>query len=222
MKHSSLVFAVSLLLFIGCKESATDTTPPAQVTETTNTATTASTETVATSTQPTPGAAAGRVIKEKSKMEWIGAKITRDHHGSFQNFDGYIEYDAGKPSRIAFEIDLNSIIADDEKLTGHLKSPDFFDVARYPKATFVSTSITEAAAGGNTHLVKGILNLHGVEKEVSFPVKTTATKDGIRTQSEFTINRHEWGISYKGAADDLIKDNVAIKLDLWFPPPPTA
>jgi polyisoprenoid-binding protein YceI len=175
--------------------------------------------------QPTPGATVGRVIKEKSKIEWVGAKVTRDHNGSFKNFDGFIEYTAGKPTRIAFEIDLASIEADDPKLTGHLKTPDFFDVQKYPKATFSSTAIDPAPAGspaGVTHVVKGILDLHGVKKEVTIPVKTQVTPDGVRTTSEFTINRHDWGISYKGMADDLIKDNVLIKLDLMFPPPPTA
>jgi polyisoprenoid-binding protein YceI len=223
MKHSSLAlaFSFSLVLAGACRESVVDTTPPAQVTETA-TATSATTETVATSTQPTPGATVGNVIKEKSKIEWVGAKVTRDHDGSFKNFDGYIEYSAAKPSRIAFDIDLNSIVSDEEKLTGHLKSPDFFDVARYPRATFVSSAIAEAPAGTTTHSVKGTLNMHGVEKEVTIPVKTTVSKDGVRTQSDFTINRHDWGISYKGAADDLIKDNVLIKLDLMFPPPPAA
>ena len=46
--------------------------------------------------------------------------------------------------------------------------------------------------------------------------------EGVHAKSEFTINRHDWGISYKGAADDLIKDNVLMKLDLAFPPPPAA
>jgi polyisoprenoid-binding protein YceI len=222
MKYSSPALAVSLLLIAGCRESVTDTTTPARVSETTTTAAVSSTETVATSTQPTPGATVGRVIKEKSKIEWVGAKVTRDHDGFFRDFDGYIEYSGGKPSRIAFEIDVNTIVADEEKLTGHLKSADFFDVERYPKATFVSNSIADAPAGTTTHSVKGTLNMHGVEKEITIPVKTTVTKDGVRAQSEFSINRHDWGISYKGAADDLIKDNVVIRLDLSFPPPPRA
>ena len=61
-----------------------------------------------------------------------------------------------------------------------------------------------------------------MKKEVTIPVVAQQTADGVRTTSEFTINRHDWGISYKGAADDLIKDNVLIKLDLVFPPPPAA
>lgn len=216
MKFSSLFLALSILtLGIACK-SEVDNKPAAEVSETSTTMESANTETASN---------AEKVVKEKSSIDWVGAKVTRDHKGKFKNFDGGIEYSAGKPSRIAFEIDLSSVEADDEKLTGHLKSPDFFDVAKFPKATFVSTSIAEAptgTAGGATHMVKGTLDLHGVQKEVTIPVVTQVNSEGVRTKSEFTINRHDWGVSYKGAADDLIKDNVLILLDLLFPPPPAA
>jgi polyisoprenoid-binding protein YceI len=222
MKSCSLLLALSLVVFVpGCRKSEVDDKPAAEVTETT--ATGATSDTVSTSTAPTPGAVAANVIKEKSKIEWVAGKVTRDHNGSFKTFDGWIEYLSARPHRIAFEIDLNSVEADDPKLTAHLKSPDFFDVARYPKATFVSTSLSDAPAGspaGVTHELRGVLDLHGVKKEVTIPVVTSVTPDGVRTTSEFTINRHDWGISYKGAADDLIRDNVLMKLDLSFPPPP--
>ena len=223
MKLRSLLFVLSLFLIIpACKKSEISDKPAAEVTETTAAVST-DTAAAATATAPTPGAVTTRVMKEKSRIEFVGAKVTGDHDGRFNNFDGWIEYAAGKPSRIAFEIDMNDIWTDTEKLTGHLKSADFFDVAKYPKATFVSTSLTEAPAGspgGATHMVKGNLDLHGVQKEVSIPVVAQQTADGVRTTSEFTINRHDWGISYKGAADDLIKDNVLIKLDLMFSAPP--
>ena len=224
-KLSTLVLVLSTTLFAAC-QSEVDTQPAAEVAETTTAArANASVTTDTTGTAPTPGTPVGRVIKEKSSIQWVGAKVTRDHNGRFRNFDGYIQYQGSQPSRIAFDIDVNSIESDDEKLTGHLKSPDFFDVAKFPKATFVSSSIEPAAAGapnGATHTVRGTLDLHGVKKEVAFPVTAQQTADGIRTTSNFTINRHDWGISYRGMADDLIKDNVLIKLDLFFPPPPAS
>lgn len=219
MKSCSLLLALSLLFLApGCK-SEIDNKPAAEVSGTTAESTTTDTA------QPATAAVRGNVIKEKSKIEFVGAKVTGDHQGQFKTFDGRIEYLAAQPSNISFDIDLNSVETDTEKLTGHLKSPDFFDVAKYPKATFTSTSLTEAPAGstdGATHTLRGTLDLHGVQKEVAIPVKAAVTPDGVRTTSEFTINRHDWGISYRGAADDLIKDNVLIKLDLMFPPPPAA
>ncbi len=216
MKSCSLLLAVSLLLFgAGCYKSEIDEKPAAEVTAT-------STE---TSTQPAAGAVTEKVIKEKSSIDFVGAKVTRDHKGKFNNFDGTIEYAGGQPTRVSFDIDLNSVETDTEKLTAHLKTPDFFDVAKYPKATFTSTSLTPAPAGspaGATHELRGTLDLHGTKKDVTIPVKADVTPEGVRTTSEFTINRHDWGISYKGAADDLIKDEVLMKLNLLFPPPPAA
>ena len=219
MKHSFALLFTAAIVLAGC-HSEIDEKPAAEMAET-PAATTAAP--AATGTQAPPGAA--RVVQEKSSIGWVGAKVTRDHVGKFNEFDGWIAYEGGRPSQIAFDIDLNSVESDTPKLTQHLKSADFFDVSRYPKATFVSTAITEAGAGapaGATHTVRGMLNLHGVEKEVAFPVTAQVTADGVRTRSEFTINRHEWGISYRGAADDLIRDDVLIRLDLMFPPPPAA
>jgi polyisoprenoid-binding protein YceI len=219
MKSSSLVLALSLLLLPACQKSEISDKPAAEVTESTASA---STDT-ATSTQPAANTTTANVIKEKSSINFVGAKVTRDHKGKFNAFDGTITYAGAAPQGVKFDIDLNSIETDTEQLTGHLKSPDFFDVAKYPKATFTSTSLTPLPAGtpnGATHELKGMLDLHGVQKEVTIPVTATTTPEGVRTASEFTINRHDWGISYKGMADDLIKDNVLIKLDLLFPPPP--
>jgi len=218
MKSCSLLLALSLLtLGAGCRKSEIDEKPAAGVTAT-------STETTA-SAADTAGTVASRVIKEKSSIDFVAAKVTRDHKGKFNNFDGAIEYADGKPSGVSFDIDLTSVETDTEKLTAHLKTADFFDVATYPKATFTSTSLTEAPAGspgGTTHELRGTLDLHGVKKEVTIPVKAEVTPDGVRTTSEFTINRHDWNINYKGMADDLVKDNVLIKLKLLFPPPPAA
>src|SRR6187401_3132099 len=150
MKSCSLFLTLSLVfLASGCK-SEIDEKHAAAVSETS-----ATTDT--TPAQAAAGTTTAPVIKEKSKIEFVGAKVTRDHHGQFKAFDGSIEYAGGQPSRISFDIDLNSVETDTEKLTGHLKSPDFFDVAKYPKATFVSTSVTPAPAGapnGATHLLK--------------------------------------------------------------------
>jgi polyisoprenoid-binding protein YceI len=218
LQYGSLFLALSLLT--ACQKSEISDKPAAEVSETAATATAA-----ATDTQPAPGGTQSKVIKEKSKIEFVGAKVTRDHKGGFRDFDGWIEYAGGKPTRISFDIDVNSIYSDDEKLTGHLKSPDFFDVAKYPRATFTSTALTEAPAGspgGATHMLQGTLDMHGVQKQVSIPVVAQQTPEGVRATSEFTINRQDWGISYKGMADDLIKDDVLMKLDLSFPPPPAA
>ena len=216
MKSCSLLLALSLLtLGAGCRKSEIDEKPAAEVAAATSTETTAADTAGATTTS--------NVIRDKSSIDFVAAKVTRDHKGKFNNFDGSISYAGGKPVGVSFEIDLNSVETDTEKLTAHLKTPDFFDVAKYPKATFTSTSLTEAPSGspaGTTHELRGVLDLHGARKELTIPVKAEVTPEGVRTTSEFTINRHDWAIDYKGMADDLIKDNVLMKLNLLFPPPP--
>lgn len=226
MKHSSLVLALSLLLLApACKKSEISDAPAAEVSDTGMTATVSDTSATA-ATQASGAVTTAKVIKEKSSIDFVGAKVTRDHNGKFNNFDGTIEYAGATPQKISFEIDVASLQTDDPKLDGHLKTPDFFDVEKFPKATFTSTSLTAGAPAGSppgtTHVLTGTLNLHGVDKEVSFPVVTQTTPEGVRATSEFTINRHDWGISYKGMADDLIKDNVLIRLNMMFPPPPAA
>lgn len=217
MKFNAMVLALSILALPACQRSEIADKPAAEVSDTG--------ATVAGDTAPAAQGVAANVIKEKSSIRFVGAKVTRDHNGEFKNFDGNIEYANAQPSKISFDIDLNSIETDTPDLTTHLKSPDFFDVAKYPKATFTSTSLTPAPAdapAGSTHLLTGTLDLHGVQKEVRIPVKAEQTPEGVRATSEFTINRHDWGISYRGMADDLIKDNVLIRLDLMFPPPAAA
>jgi polyisoprenoid-binding protein YceI len=223
MKFSSLFLTLSLVLFPACQKSELTDKPAAEVTESSVTTAPATTDTAATT--PAGNTVTANVLKDKSSINFVGAKVTRDHKGKFNNFDGMITYAGSTPQAVKFDIDLNSIETDTPDLTKHLKSPDFFDVAKYPKATFTSSSLTQAAAGaanGATHELKGMLDMHGVQKEVTIPVTATTTPEGVRTQSEFTIDRHDWGISYKGMADDLIKDKVLIKLDLLFPPPPAS
>lgn len=211
MRFRSIATLVVVFLLFGCANEI-DEKPAAQVSETTAVA-------PAGSPEPT---SVGEVIKEKSSIGFIGAKVTGQHIGNFHQFDGRIEYAGSTPVGINFTINPASVKTDATKLDTHLKSPDFFDVQKYPTATFVSNSISPIASGSPdaTHNISGTLNLHGVSKSITFPARVAVTPAGIHAAADFKINRHDWGISYRGAADDLIKDDVAIMLDLWFPSPP--
>ncbi len=126
---------------------------------------------------------------------------------------GQIELAAEKPesSRVSVEIEMNSVETNEKKLTAHLQSADFFDVARFPKATFVSTEIKPGGEGGATHTVTGNLDMHGVKKAITFPATITITGDNVAMQSEFAINRKDFGIVYPGPANNLIRDEVVLK-----------
>ena len=166
---------------------------------------------------PAP-AAAGAVkytfSNADSRIEFVGAKVTRKHDGSFQTFSGTINLVENDPTKssVSADIDIASITTDTEKLTGHLKSPDLLDAAKYPKATFTSSSIQAGGEKGATHTVTGNFQLHGVTKSISFPATVKASADAVEVDAEFAINRKDFGIVYPGMPDDLIKDDVLLKL----------
>jgi polyisoprenoid-binding protein YceI len=150
-----------------------------------------------------------------SKVEFVGAKVTGKHDGGFKEFTGNITMPEGKPEQgmVKIEIQTTSIYTDDEKLTKHLKTPDFFDVEKFGKATFTSTAVAPAAEAGK-HTITGNLELHGVTKSISFPATIKATAEGVDADAEFVINRKDFGIVYPGKPDDLIKDDVLMKLQI--------
>lgn len=154
-----------------------------------------------------------QITPQNSKIEFVGSKVTGKHNGSFGQFTGQVDY-AGDPekSRVNITIDMNSITADDEALTKHLKTADFFDVAKYPQATFVSTAIKAGGESGATHTVTGNLTMHGVTKSITFPATIAVTPDVASVDSSFSINRKDFGINYAGAADNLIRDEVVLTL----------
>ena len=159
------------------------------------------------------------ISPENSKVDFVAAKVTRTHNGSFKQFGGTIELINGsaEQSVVSVNIDTASVTTDDDQLTGHLKTPDFFDVAKYPKATFVSTKIEPATAAGATHTITGNFDLHGVKKSISFPATIQVAADSVSVNAEFSINRKDFSLNYPGKADDLIRDGVVIKLNVNAP-----
>ena len=88
------------------------------------------------------------------------------------------------------------------------------DVAKFPKASFASTSIKAGGEKGASHTVTGNLTLHGVTKSITFPATIKTTGTGIDADAEFAINRKDFGLVYAGKPDDLIRDDVVIKLTI--------
>lgn len=179
------------------------------------------TTTAAATTPPAVMAASESLTidPQASKVEFVGSKVTGKHEGSFPTFSGKIDLVGGKPetSKIKVEIDTTSVKTDEEKLTGHLKSPDFFDTEKFPKATFESTSIKPGGEKGATHTITGNLDLHGQKKTITIPATIKVEADAVTAKSEFSINRKDFNINYAGKANDLIRDDVVIKLDIKAP-----
>jgi len=197
------LFVFMALLTYGCADPAANK-PKATVAN-------AETE----STKPADGEVL-TISPDNSKVEFVAAKVTRSHSGSFKQFTGTINLvkDSVENSRVTIDIEAGSVVTDDDGLTKHLKTPDFFDVARYPKATFTSTKIEPANAGGVTHNVTGNFELHGIKKSIAFPATIQVAPDSVSVNAEFSINRKDFALVYAGKADDLIRDGVVIKLTL--------
>lgn len=163
------------------------------------------------------------ISPEGSKIEFTGSKVTGKHDGGFRVFKGVIDLVNEKPeeSKVLVEIDAASVFTDADGLTKHLQDSDFFEVQKHPKASFVSTNIVpDAAKGADAYTVTGDLELRGQKKAVTFPATIKVGTADVTVNADFSINRKDFGIVYAGRADDLIRDDVVIKLDLKAPRKP--
>ena len=153
------------------------------------------------------------ITPQNSQITFVASKVTGSHNGSFGDFSGQIDYN-GTPeqSHVNINIKSDSINTDTPDLTKHLKTADFFDVAKFPEASFVSTAIKAGGEGGASHTVTGNLTMHGVTKSVTFPATINVTPDAAAVDSTFTINRKDFGLNYPGAANNAIRDNVVMTL----------
>ena len=169
-----------------------------------------------TAAAPVAGAVNYAFSNDGSKLEFVGAKVSAKHEGSFAAFRGSIAVVDADPTKssVNAEIDIDSLTVEPAKLAGHLKSPDFFDAAKFPKGKFASTAIKAGGENGATHTVTGNLELHGVTKAITFPAKIKVEAEQVSVDAEFAINRKDFAIVYPGMPDDLIKDDVLIKLAL--------
>jgi polyisoprenoid-binding protein YceI len=158
------------------------------------------------------------VFTPASQVNFVGSKVTGSHAGGFKAFTGHFTIKDGAPvgNDHKVVIDMNSTFSDDEKLTGHLKSPDFFDVEKFPQSTFDITGIKKDSETAYT--VSGNFTLHGQTKNISFPATVSQSGDNVKIDAKFDINRKDFGIVYAGKADDLIRDEVVIELKLEAKP----
>ena len=179
---------------------------------------------VGAAAEPTaPDPAAGEresltIDAARSSVGFTGAKVTDSHTGTFSDFSGTMQLDPDDltSSSVSITIQMSSLQIEPERLRGHLLSPDLFDATQFPTATFASTSIAAGGEGG-THTVTGNLTLHGQTRSITFPANITVEAGEVHATAEFSINRGEFGITYPGMADDLIREGVVIRFDVRAP-----
>ncbi len=198
MRHLPLFLAVPFALALGACERATG--PEATTGE-------------AVSIEQASGTALA-LDTAASSITFRGTKITGGHDGGFHVDSGTITATDSAVTGVRLNLSMPSLWTDNEKLTGHLQSADFFEVEKFPEATFESSEIVARDTAGATHLVTGNLTMRGVTQAITFPATIARTGDMASAKASFVIDRTQWGILYKGAADDLISNDVTISFDV--------
>ncbi|WP_177760912.1 YceI family protein [Flavobacterium sp. I3-2] len=219
-KVSILAFAVGALL-VSCQKSAGDKT------------TTTSEQEVAVQTGATY-----TVEKASSTLTWKGY-----HKGGFDprfgtlQTEGTLSVANDEITGGSFVIDINSLATDEKSvdpaksggktaadLDGHLKNADFFESEKYPTAKFEITAVSafdstkdKSVIEGATNIVSGNLTIKDKTVNVTFPAKVTIAGETVNLQSQFTINRQDWGLTYGTEGDPkdwMISQEVDITLDI--------
>ncbi|MDB5119371.1 MAG: polyisoprenoid-binding protein [Sphingobacteriales bacterium] len=141
--------------------------------------------------------------------------------GNFKSFDASITSSKQDFSDAVFELTINaaSVDTDNDKRDEHLKSADFFDIAKYPQITFKSTSVKQVE--GKKYKVNGNLTMHGVTKPVTLDLILNGIGKNMKTQKPIagfkvngTINRTDFGVGKAPAA--IVSEEVEIKANGEF------
>ena len=143
--------------------------------------------------------------------------------GNFTDFtvEAESEDEKFKSPKVSFSAKIASINTSNEQRDGHLKSADFFDVAKYPNMTFKSTSFKKTS--GNNYKLTGDLTIKGVTKKVTFDVTYGGTvkdpygntKAGFKVKG--SIKRMEYGLTWSAlteAGGMVVGDEVAIMFNI--------
>jgi polyisoprenoid-binding protein YceI len=150
----------------------------------------------------------------------VGFNVTHmavsEVEGKFNDIDGSVvsKSDDFNGAEISFTAKTASIDTDNERRDGHLKSPDFFDVEKYPDITFKGNLVKDAGK----YKLKGDFTMHGVTKKVEFDVTyggtinhPRGTKAGFKLTGQ--INRQDYGVAWSSkvpTGEMVVSDNVDI------------
>lgn len=155
------------------------------------------------------------IDKTQSRISFTGKSNIISHEGKFNDYNATVMLDAAEPAnlekaKIEAEIDMTSVEADAAGLQGHLAKEDFFSVAEYPTATFVSTMIV--SKGNNQYDVTGDLTIKGTTKTITVPAEITAEY----LTAQFDLPREDFGIGNNAYGQKLLEPTVPVDIKLVF------
>jgi polyisoprenoid-binding protein YceI len=145
-------------------------------------------------------------------------------HGSFSGLKGTVDYDPGNlaGATVNLTIDATTVDTRNENRDKDLKSPNFFDIEKYPTITFVSKRVVPGSAG-KFQLV-GDMTIHGVTKEVTFNVEGPASpvkdpKGNLHSgaTATTTVNRKDFGLTWNKTLEGggvMVGDDVDVTVEV--------
>ena len=162
-----------------------------------------------------------------SEVKWWGYKIAKSeassHFGTVNVKSGDVVMKGNNITGGTFILDMNSINATDigpdkgqTKLNEHLKNGDFFEVEKYPTATYKITSVKKSTNKAFPFTVNGNLTAKGKTNAVSFPAKINL-KNGVLNivSDKFSFDRQKFGISYASTMKDVVlKDDIDMTINV--------
>ncbi|KAA9349654.1 YceI family protein [Larkinella humicola] len=163
---------------------------------------------------------------DKSVLTWNGKKVTGEHTGPVKAEKGYLTLSGNQLKGGLVSIDLRTMTSTDlkdnkeyhDKLINHLKSDDFFSVAKHPVATFKITKVK--ATAGNVADVTGDLTIKGITNPVTFPVTYSVSGNTLTASGKATINRAKFEIKYGSKSffdnlgDKVIYDDFTVDMNI--------
>lgn len=161
-----------------------------------------------------------------SKIEWKGFKVIRtdnmSHFGTLKFESGEVTVKDGELQSGKFVADMSSLTSTDlkdnpedlNKLIGHLKSEDFFNVEKFPTASYEITQATKNTSGDYNTALEGNLTVKGITKPVRFLANVTVKDGEISIATEPTdISRADYGVKFQmPVANGIIKDEVNLQI----------
>lgn len=168
-----------------------------------------------------------KLNSEKSKVEWLGKKVTGEHTGTIKVSDGFLVFDGDNLKKGTFVVDMSTIVNTDikdegyrAKLEGHLKSDDFFGVEKYPESKFEIVK-TKNLGDGN-YEVHGNVTIKGITKPISFKVNLHHHGEDLHVSGKIVIDRSKFNVRYGSGSffdnlgDKTIYDDFELSLDLYL------
>lgn len=158
---------------------------------------------------------------ENSSVGFVCKHVLSNVRGMFPQPSGTVVLDEATPanSKVSVTLDVKSVTTGVEERDTHLKGPDFFDAAKYPVITFVSSGFTKSSA--TSYSVTGNLTMHGVTKPVTLAVTAPPAFNhagGIRRgiEATTTVNRKDFGLVWEfpgEGAGVVVGDNIKVTID---------